>query len=201
MLHVSLDPIQKQGLRLSLGSFRLSPALSLCVGVSWLPFRTRGEKLEQFSIKIQANSAILDHYTQDFWLWRTICLDPVPCISRYVYWTKCRPDSLYLNSANADHYYGTHLAYSRSAELGSARQHLVCVVWSFSGDKHMFNRRPARHILSLFWLLYLSSEVPKCNNIHTCIWLTKSVICIWRTIFSGPTESAICGFACGGQPE
>ena len=44
-----LDPIQKQGLRLSLGSFRLSPALSLCVGVSWLPFRTRGEKLEQFS--------------------------------------------------------------------------------------------------------------------------------------------------------
>ena len=39
-----LDPIQNQGLRLSLGAFRTSPAHSLCVEANELPLRLRREK-------------------------------------------------------------------------------------------------------------------------------------------------------------
>ena len=52
-----LDPIQNQGLRLSLGAFRTSPAQRLCVAANELPFQLRREKLAlQFAIKIVANS-------------------------------------------------------------------------------------------------------------------------------------------------
>ena len=51
-----LDPIQNQGLRLSLGAFRTSPAQSLCVDVNELPLHIRREKLAlQFATKIAAN--------------------------------------------------------------------------------------------------------------------------------------------------
>ena len=51
-----LDPIQNQGLRLSLGAFRTSPAQSLCVEAIELPLHLRGEKLAlQFATKIAAN--------------------------------------------------------------------------------------------------------------------------------------------------
>ena len=51
-----LDPIQNQGLRLSLGAFRTSPAQSLCVKANELPLHLRREKLPlQFATKIAAN--------------------------------------------------------------------------------------------------------------------------------------------------
>ena len=51
-----LDPIQNQGLRLSLGAFRTSPAHSLCVEANELPLRLKREKLAlQFATKIAAN--------------------------------------------------------------------------------------------------------------------------------------------------
>ena len=51
-----LDPIQNQGLRLSLGAFRTSPAQSLCVEANELPLHLRREKLAlQFATKIAAN--------------------------------------------------------------------------------------------------------------------------------------------------
>ena len=52
-----LDPIQNQGLRLSLGAFRTSPAHSLCVEANELPLSFRREKLAlQFATKIAANT-------------------------------------------------------------------------------------------------------------------------------------------------
>ena len=51
-----LDPIQNQGLRLSLGAFRTSPTQSLCVEANELPLHLRREKLAlQFSTKIATN--------------------------------------------------------------------------------------------------------------------------------------------------
>ena len=51
-----LDPIQNQGLRLSLGAFRTSPAHSLCVEANELPLCFRRGKLAlQFATKIAAN--------------------------------------------------------------------------------------------------------------------------------------------------
>ena len=51
-----LDPIQNQGLRLSLGAFRNSPAQSLCVEANELPLHLRREKLAlQVATKIAAN--------------------------------------------------------------------------------------------------------------------------------------------------
>ena len=51
-----LDPIKNQGLSLSLGAFRTSPAHSLCVEANELPLRLRREKLAlQFTTKIAAN--------------------------------------------------------------------------------------------------------------------------------------------------
>ena len=51
-----LDPIQNQGLRLSLGASRTSPAQSLCVEANELPLHLRREKLAlQFATKIAAN--------------------------------------------------------------------------------------------------------------------------------------------------
>ena len=51
-----LDPIQNQGLRLSLGAFRTSPAPSLCVKAIELTLHLRREKLAlQFATKIAAN--------------------------------------------------------------------------------------------------------------------------------------------------
>ena len=51
-----LDPIQNQGLRLSLGAFRTSPPQSLCVEANELPLHLRREKLAlQFATKIAAN--------------------------------------------------------------------------------------------------------------------------------------------------
>ena len=51
-----LDPIQNQGLRLSLGAFRTSPAQSLCVEANELPLHLRREKFAlQFVTKIAAN--------------------------------------------------------------------------------------------------------------------------------------------------
>ena len=51
-----LDPIQNQGLRLSLGAFRTSPAQSVCDEVNELPLHLRREKLAlQFATKIAAN--------------------------------------------------------------------------------------------------------------------------------------------------
>ena len=51
-----LDPIQNQGLRLSLGAFRTSSAHSLCVEANELPLCLRTEKLAlQFATKIAAN--------------------------------------------------------------------------------------------------------------------------------------------------
>ena len=53
---ILLDPIQNQGLRLSLGALRTSPAQSLCVGANELPLHLRREKLAlQFATKIAAN--------------------------------------------------------------------------------------------------------------------------------------------------
>ena len=51
-----LDPIQNQGLRLSLGAIRTSPAQSLCVEANELPLHLRREKLAlQFATEIAAN--------------------------------------------------------------------------------------------------------------------------------------------------
>ena len=51
-----LDPIQNQGLRLSLGAFRTCPAHILCVEANELPLNLRREKLAlQFATKIAAN--------------------------------------------------------------------------------------------------------------------------------------------------
>ena len=51
-----LDPIQNQGLRLSLGAFITSPAQSLCVEANELPLHPRREKLAlQFATKTAAN--------------------------------------------------------------------------------------------------------------------------------------------------
>ena len=54
------------------------------------------------------------------------------------------------------------------------------------------NKSPARHILSLFWLLYLSNEVP--NAI--AYTLAYDGFCIWRTNFPGPNGSVISKFTC-----
>ena len=87
------------------------------------------------------------------------------------------------------------------AELRSAIQHSVHTVWYFSADKYLYNKIPARHILSLFWLLYISNEV---YNAITCTFayavLSPSYaygrFCIWQTNFPGPTESVVSEFTC-----
>ena len=51
-----LDPIQNQGLRLSFGAFRTSPAQSLCVEANEVPLHFIREKLAlQFATEIDAN--------------------------------------------------------------------------------------------------------------------------------------------------
>ena len=82
------------------------------------------------------------------------------------------------------------------AELRLARQHSVRTVRSFSTDKYMYNRSSARHILSLFWLLYLSNEVPNAMT-YTLAYDGLSLsyaydrLCIWQTNFPGPTDLSL----------
>ena len=141
-------------------------------------------------------------------------LGPSPMHINYVYWTMRRPDS-----ATTDQYHGTQcclfigawrtktclavglfpprLRHVLSGQTALSSHHLVVRV----ADKYMYNKSPARHILSLFWLLYLSIEVPNAiayTPAYDGLSPTYAYdgFCIWWTNFPGSTGSVISEFAC-----
>jgi len=59
--HKMLDPIHNRALRLCLGAFRTSPAISLCVEATEPPLAVRRKKLSlQYCLKLSANTNNLD---------------------------------------------------------------------------------------------------------------------------------------------
>ena len=73
----------------------LKPLLNLSLGYLWMLWIWLIENKVNLGIQltfvcvyiyIQVNLDMTDHCTTDFWLWRTICLVPVPCILTMCIW-------------------------------------------------------------------------------------------------------------------